>query len=444
MKPKYHLPVFKGKRIASESSRSEDELLQTFSDMCQSYLSGISIFADTQGIDAPDLCGQVKFLIDRYPSWQFAIGVKRLNLSKFDEQTIATFYAFCYHFLNTPLSPVTREHFISARSEEALNHGKDELLASNLIVSIAVHDRDASETKKDNYMLSEKACAALFKGREELIKASEVSNYGQFVPWKEIAVKELYFTENLHARLEKLAKTTSLESYPRIVNALTEHGVRGSVGVLLYGPPGTGKTEMARQIARKNKRNILLADASKLSMAYFGEAPRAFRGLFRLFRYVSAISVNPPILFLDEADGILSRRVEISRAVDKEANEVSNIILEELNTFSGIVFATTNLLDNMDPAVFRRFLFKIEVPFPDVKTRMRIWRQKIPWISNADVLLLAEQFELSGGQIDNIASLCIIDSIIDDRRPSIKEISSYCEEQSATGSRSRRKIGFQQ
>ena len=145
---------------------------------------------------------------------------------------------------------------------------------------------------------------------------------------------------------------------------------------------------------------------------------------------------------MDEADGILSRRVEVHRSADKEANEIANIVLQELNSFSGILIATTNLLENIDQALYRRFLFKIKFDLPDAEVRKSIWARKLPWLPPSAIEDLAERFELSGGQIDNIASLCLIDRILNDHNPSLDEIVAYCHEQTPEKEGRRNRIGF--
>ena len=105
-------------------------------------------------------------------------------------------------------------------------------------------------------------------------------------------------------------------------------------------------------------------------------SPRADPPIRHSARYASAISVQVPIIVIDEADGLLGRRGENLRASDKEENSNVHIILEELNTFSGILLASTHHITNVDPAMSRRFLVKAEFPVPDRAVLARIWRLK--------------------------------------------------------------------
>ena len=95
------------------------------------------------------------------------------------------------------------------------------------------------------------------------------------------------------------------DEYLRITRGLEERKLKVALSAILHGASGTGKTELVRQIARKTGRNLLLVDASKIHGSYWGEDERNLRDLFRLFRHVAALSRLAPILFIDEAEGLL-------------------------------------------------------------------------------------------------------------------------------------------
>ena len=185
-----------------------------------------------------------------------------------------------------------------------------------------------------------------------------------------------------------------------------------------------------------------MVDSAKLDASYFGEKPRNLRDFFRLVRYVQAISNLVPIIFIDEADALLGRRVAVEKASDKEENTSASVILEELNTFSGILFAATNFITTIDPAMYRRFLMKIEFPVPGRDVLAKIWRAKLPWLTIDEAETLAGRFPLSGGVIDNVVSLSLLEKIVDGQNPSLDQISRHCEEQSDGSERMTKKIGF--
>ena len=73
----------------------------------------------------------------------------------------------------------------------------------------------------------------------------------------------------------------------------------------------------------------------------------------------------------------------------------------------GIVILATNFRKNMDDAFTRRIHFSVGLPFPDEEYRLRIWRnifpRETPRSKDIDYEFLAKRFNLSGGNIKNIA-----------------------------------------
>ena len=117
-----------------------------------------------------------------------------MNLDKLNEDDLATFYSMCFLFLKEPLAPVVpNEHFTSEDAQRSFERGINPLLEKRLVETIPIHHQENSEVTTDNYLLSAEACALLFKGKEELIKAKVVSRYGQIFAWNEITKKDLSF-----------------------------------------------------------------------------------------------------------------------------------------------------------------------------------------------------------------------------------------------------------
>ena len=75
-----------------------------------------------------------------------------------------------------------------------------------------------------------------------------------------------------------------------------------SIAVNFRGPPGTGKTLAAHAIAHRLGRKILMSRLSDLESKYHGDGPK---NLVQLF---SAATGAGAVLFIDEAESLLSRR----------------------------------------------------------------------------------------------------------------------------------------
>ncbi|MBK8674302.1 MAG: AAA family ATPase [Bacteroidetes bacterium] len=131
------------------------------------------------------------------------------------------------------------------------------------------------------------------------------------------------------------------------------------ITILLHGKPGTGKTETVYQMAKQTQRNIYRVDISNLKV-WFGESQKIIKKLFDDYYKYMKTQDNIPILFFNEADGVINKRKDSSSSNTAQTeNEIQNIILQEMEDFKGILMATTNLIDNIDNAFDRRFLFKL-------------------------------------------------------------------------------------
>jgi SpoVK/Ycf46/Vps4 family AAA+-type ATPase len=113
-----------------------------------------------------------------------------------------------------------------------------------------------------------------------------------------------------------------------------------------------------------------------------------------------------------------------------------------LDNFNGVLIATTNLTANLDKAFERRFLYKIFFDKPDIKSRTFIWFDRLPFLNNQEILDLAYNFEMSGGQIDNICKKVVMKQVLSGTRPTLQEIQGFCKEEFLDQSVIRKKIGF--
>ena len=135
------------------------------------------------------------------------------------------------------------------------------------------------------------------------------------------------------------------------------------------------------------------------------------------------------------------RKDSSSSTVAQTENAMQNILLEEIENLEGILIATTNLANNMDAAFERRFLFKIQFENPSVEAKKSIWLDKINWLDEDQAEIFAKNYELSGGQIDNIARKIAINEIISGERPDYDEINDMCINEKLEKQRNSR-IGF--
>ena len=184
-------------------------------------------------------------------------------------------------------------------------------------------------------------------------------------------------------------------------------------------------------------------DVSRIKSCWVGESEKNIKSLFDAYREKVKKSFITPILLFNEADAIINKRQEgAERSVEKMENSIQNIILQEMENLDGILIATTNLVQNMDKAFERRFLYKIKFEKPTLEARMHIWHEMIPSLSEFDSRTLASKYDFSGGQIENIARHNTINQILHgDKGNDIDSLISYCDNERLETKESR-KIGF--
>jgi SpoVK/Ycf46/Vps4 family AAA+-type ATPase len=180
---------------------------------------------------------------------------------------------------------------------------------------------------------------------------------------------------------------------------------------------------------------------SEMRSKWVGESEKRVKAVFDRYRNFVEYCDKEPILLFNEADGIIAKRsTNAIHAVDQMENTVQNIILQEMETLDGIMMATTNLTQNMDPAFERRFLYKINFHKPDRNTRLNIWQNMMPDLSENETAILAERYDFSGGQMENITRKATVEHILTGQRPCLETLIGFCEEENIVESRPR--IGF--
>ncbi len=203
----------------------------------------------------------------------------------------------------------------------------------------------------------------------------------------------------------------------KVLKRLKEWGIRDKKSgldsrLIFYGPPGTGKTMTAYSMAKSLKRKVLSFDCSKILSMYVGESEKNVRRIFDTYRDLSSKTKTSPVLLLNEADQFLSSRTTgPGGGADKMHNQMQNIFLEQIEKFDGVLIATTNLLESIDPAFSRRFNYKIEFAKPGFAQRKLLWQRMLPnnasYEENFEIDRLAH-YELSGGQIEVIIKNCAL------------------------------------
>lgn len=311
-----------------------------------------------------------------------------------------------------------------------------ELFDCNLIENV----NEEGMARSDCFKLTEYAKSDVLSELDLKIKAKSRESLIKFDSFPE---KKLIYNPSERSQITELSSILSADRFCEIQSRLRNAGMRTGFCSLFYGSPGTGKTETVYQIARATGRDILRVDVDKIKSCWVGESEQNMKKLFDRYRNICKDSALAPILLFNEADAILGVRMEgATRAVDKMENSIQNIILQEMESLEGILIATTNLTGNLDKAFERRFLYKIQFNRPTVDARAQIWQAMLPSLTENDAQTLASQFDLSGGEIENITRKYTVNAILSGQDGiDLQSIIEICRNERISDS-VRTKIGF--
>ncbi|KAF1985167.1 P-loop containing nucleoside triphosphate hydrolase protein [Aulographum hederae CBS 113979] len=168
--------------------------------------------------------------------------------------------------------------------------------------------------------------------------------------------------------------------------------------MLLSGPPGVGKTLTAESVAEEMHVPLYTMSAGDLGTNPAG-VEAALGNILEMNTKWNAV------LLLDEADVFLEAR----SAHDLERNKLVSIFLRLLEYYEGILFLTTNRVDNIDAAFESRIHLSLQYSELSPPSRRVVWKTFLErsvgagtnGFSNAQVDELAAH-ELNGRQIKNV------------------------------------------
>lgn len=184
---------------------------------------------------------------------------------------------------------------------------------------------------------------------------------------------------------------------------------RASVGINLYGEPGTGKSITAEAIAKALEKKVIEVNYSEVQSDKWGGTEKQLSALFE------QAEANGSVIFMDEADGLMSKR-QSEGANSETNNQIKSHLLTLIERSNVFVVYATNLFQNLDRAFFRRILFHVKFPMPKKEELVRLWKlhlggKNIPkHQTDFSYEALADMSEnlIAGGDIKNITmKLCV-------------------------------------
>ena len=191
-------------------------------------------------------------------------------------------------------------------------------------------------------------------------------------------------------------------SAQRVLESL---GVIKQATLLMSGPPGTGKTQFAAEIARQGGRELVYRTAADINSMWYGESER---NVARMFQECDAAS---DLLFVDEADTLLGSRTADGGRADRA---VTSEFLRHIESFEGLFVCATNHARFLDPALMRRFTFRMSfLPLGSAQRYAMFCELAAAWdpagqapmpaLDTLDAARLARLDQLTPGDFANVA-----------------------------------------
>lgn len=267
----------------------------------------------------------------------------------------------------------------------------------------------------------------LFLEQDFVLFESKGGHDKRLISPDQIPDRQLFFSKELTKELDFLKESLTEEKFVGLQERLKERSLPTGVNVLMYGLPGTGKTASAEMIAKSTGRSVYHVDIAASKSCWFGQSEKLFKRIFDDYRHMCKTEERKPILLFNEADALFSKRKDVdSGNCAQTENALQNILLEEMEQMDGILIATTNLSENLDSAFDRRFLFKIKYSQPDKEAKTAIWKSKLEWLTDDECRKLAANYDLSGGEIDNIVRKSEMEALLHGNRPDLTMLESWC------------------
>lgn len=198
----------------------------------------------------------------------------------------------------------------------------------------------------------------------------------------------------------------------RHMDRLLAAGVNPSLRMLIYGAPGVGKTHLARFIASELKLPLLTARCDSLISSFLGSTAKNIRHLF------DHGAQRPCVLFLDEFDALAKARDDA-----QELGELKRVVVGLLQNIDAlpsqtVLLAATNHEQLLDPAVWRRFEYRLQIHLPSPVLRGALLKSYLGTFGSHITLNRAVQLSdgLSGGVIRQAVEGCIRDVVLADEQ----------------------------
>ena len=244
---------------------------------------------------------------------------------------------------------------------------------------------------------------------------------------KDIQKVDLYFNPDFAKRIDRMSTILMPQKFAEFQASFPKNAKMKGLTMLFFGGPGSGKTETVLQLCRKTKRPLMKIEVTDFQSKWVGESERKLKQIFTDYKTACERMEVAPILFLNECDQVIGKRVGIRNSVDQMNNALQNILLEQLEQFQGIMIGTTNLTKNMDEAFERRFAMKFQFESPNETAKVSIWKSAIKGLRQQEAIALVKQFDFTPGEINNVARRFMVENLLGLEKSRLQTLQELCE-----------------
>lgn len=300
--------------------------------------------------------------------------------------------------LKTALNATTFSDKIDA--EELFNRlDKYQLSTAGIALSVNSANTVVKDSSTEEFL---DAAEAFAKAQSVLINGKSPKKISRYKP-------------DCHFDADIINMDTSYDTLMKILSNYSKKQEEGVVNcplnMIFAGVPGSGKTELAKHIAQKLGKKIILKNMSDMQSMYVGETEKNIAKAFAQAEREKAI------LVIDEADSLFIDRSTASR--NWEISQ-TNEMLAQMENFRGIFICSTNILENIDTAAMRRFQKKITFGYLGKDAREKLFKSyffdTIKGLSEETICELEKLNNLTAGDFKNVfQQIQFADTVYDER-----------------------------
>lgn len=225
----------------------------------------------------------------------------------------------------------------------------------------------AEDTTQKNHYAVTKYQSLLRSGGMNLMELpANVSSFATMEDLTNTYLESRYYLTKEEKELFELIKNMNDVSLQ-----LMEKQIPYLNATLLYGESGVGKTAFSRYVAYKLGTPYLYVNFSRMLDSYLGGTAKNLTNLFNF------INQHQCVVMLDEIDSLAVKREYGGGGASAEVSRSTTCLLQLLDAVTNdhVIIAATNLIDDVDTAVKRRFTEKHELHRLSSENNERFIRQ---------------------------------------------------------------------